>query len=55
MKVIHAALGEIEAAVQANPNDPNLRRLLTEIHLQESALIERMQRLSIEPNRRTDI
>jgi hypothetical protein len=55
MKVIHAALAEIEAAVQANPNDPNLRRLLTQIHLQESALIERMQRLSIEPNRRTDI
>lgn len=55
MKVIHAALGEIESAVQANPNDPNLRRLLTQIHLQESALIERMQRLSIEPTRRTDI
>jgi hypothetical protein len=55
MRVIHAALVEIEAAVQANPNDPNLRRLLTQIHLQESALIERTQRLSIEPNRRTDI
>jgi hypothetical protein len=55
MKVIHAALAEIEAAVQADPNDPNLRRLLVEIHLQESALIERSQRLSISPNRRTDI
>jgi len=55
MKVIHAALAEIETAVAANPNDPNLRRLLTEIHLQEAALIERTQRLSIEPNRRTDI
>jgi len=55
MKVIHAALAEIEAAVQADPNDPNLRRLLIEIHLQESALIERTQRLSIAPTRRTDI
>lgn len=55
LQVIHAALAEIEAAVQADPNDPNLRRMLTEIHLQESALIERTQRLSIEPNRRTDI
>ena len=55
MEVIHAALAEIEAAVEADPNDPDLRRLLTQIHLQEAALIERMQRISIEPNRRTDI
>lgn len=55
LAVIHAALAEIEVALQAAPEDPNLRRLFTEIHLQEAALIERKQRISIEPVRRTDI
>jgi len=55
LKVIQQALLEIEAAVEANPNDANLRRLLTEVHIRESALIERMQRLSIDTQRRNDI
>lgn len=55
MRVIHQALLEVESAVEANPNDANLRQLLTEIHIRESALIARMQRLSIENNQRNDI
>ena len=55
LALIQAALSAIDAAVQANPNDQNLRQLLTSIHIQESALIERMQRLSIESSRRNDI
>ncbi len=55
LRVIQQALGEIEQAVEREPGDANLRQLLIAIHIQESALIERMQRLTVEANRRTDI
>jgi anti-sigma factor RsiW len=55
MRVIQKALREIELAVERDPSDPNLRELLIAMHLQESALIERIQRLSVDANRRNDI
>jgi anti-sigma factor RsiW len=53
--IIQQALAEIEQAVEHDPGDANLRQLLISIHIQESALIERMQRLTVDANRRTDI
>ena len=55
LRVIQQALGEIEQALEREPGDANLRQLLIAIHIQESALIERMQRLTVHANRRTDI
>jgi anti-sigma factor RsiW len=55
LRVIQQALGEIEQALEREPGDANLRQLLIAIHMQESALIERMQRLTVDANRRTDI
>lgn len=55
LRLIQQALGEIEQAVERDPGDSNLRQLLISIHIQESALIERMQRLTVDANRRTDI
>jgi len=55
LRLIQQALGEIEQAVEREPGDANLRQLLISIHIQESALIEKMQRLTVDANRRTDI
>jgi anti-sigma factor RsiW len=55
LRVIQQALAEIEQAVEREPGDANLRQLLIAIHIQESALIEKMQRLTVDANRRTDI
>jgi len=55
MELIQQALHEIELAVERDPNDPNLRQLLIAMHMQESALIDRIQRLGVDANRRTDI
>jgi len=55
LRLIQQALGEIEQAVERDPTDANLRQLLISIHIQESALIEKMQRLTVDANRRTDI
>lgn len=55
LRLIQQALNEIEQAVEREPGDANLRQLLIAIHIQESALIERMQRLTVDANRRTDI
>jgi hypothetical protein len=53
--VIEQALAEIDAAVKRDPNDPNLRALLTAMHQQESALIEQTQRITVNQAKRTDI
>ncbi len=55
LRLIQQALGELEQAVERDPGDANLRQLLISIHIQESALIEKMQRLTVDANRRTDI
>jgi len=55
LRLIQQALGEIEQALEHDPADANLRQLLISIHIQESALIEKMQRLTVAANRRTDI
>lgn len=55
LQVIEQALGEIEAAMRRDPNDPNVRALLTRIHQQESALIDQVQRISMNHAKRTDI
>jgi hypothetical protein len=55
LEIIERALNEIEAAVERDPNDPNLRALLTAIHQQESALIDHSQRITVKTAKRTDI
>lgn len=55
LRLIQQALAEIEQAVERDPGNADLRQLLISIHMQESALIEKMQRVTADANRRTDI
>ena len=48
IKVIQQAMSEIEAAIDEDPNNPNLRQLLLTIYQQESQLVDSTNRMKVQ-------
>ncbi|MEE8119515.1 MAG: zf-HC2 domain-containing protein [Gammaproteobacteria bacterium] len=48
IKVIEQAMAEIEAAIEADPNNPNLRQLLLTIYQQESQVVDSANRIQVQ-------
>ncbi|MCG8466112.1 MAG: hypothetical protein MI750_14850, partial [Xanthomonadales bacterium] len=55
LRVIEQAMQEIHEAIEEDPNNPNLRELLTTIYQKESLLVDNAQRIEAESSQRTGI